>query len=130
MSAVMTPRRIRRGHDRDRAPSRQTSLFGQVVQPLPREAEPAVALSPETAPAEPAAVAAPSSRTAEPAAVAAPSSRAAEPSLARAISSLWDGLLAGEPGACPVCGEAMQPRESAAAGVVAGRCGSCSATIG
>jgi hypothetical protein len=51
------------------------------------------------------------------------------PTLDQAITSLWTGLLASEPGACLACGGEMQPRHSAGAGVVGGRCGACSLTL-
>jgi hypothetical protein len=53
----------------------------------------------------------------------------AELSLEDAITALWDDLTAGEVSDCPVCGEAMEPRHSAGAGVVGGRCTSCATTI-
>jgi hypothetical protein len=49
--------------------------------------------------------------------------------LDQAISGLWDELLAGEPAPCPVCGSAMQPRESAGVGVLGGSCPSCGSTL-
>jgi hypothetical protein len=103
MSAVLTRRRSRRGPGRDREAPSQASLFSQLVQPAPL-----------TVPAAPPVAAA-----------------VAAPTLDEAISGLWDGLLAGESRACPVCGEdTMHPRHSAASGVVGGRCTNCSATLG
>ena len=52
------------------------------------------------------------------------------PTLDEAISARWSELLAGATTSCPVCGsEAMQPRHSAGAGVVGGRCGACDSTL-
>ena len=119
MSAVLTRRRTNRGRDRDGY--RQASLFGQVLAPLPLEVahdEEPVAEETRTAPAE-----APRAVPAELATVA------ATPTLDAAISALWEGLLAGELGACPVCGDDLEPQRSAGAGVIGGRCDSCSTTL-
>jgi hypothetical protein len=113
MSAVLTRRRHPRDRicERDRETGGQASLFGQVVAPpRPREVDDRAVADRATA-----------DRT-----VAEP---LAGPTLDAAISSLWSGLTAGEPGACPACGEAMRPRYSAGAGVVGGRCDSCSLTL-
>jgi hypothetical protein len=157
MSAVLTRRRNARGRsrDRDRDPGVQASLFGQVAAPPPVAPEPErSAPEPEramprraAAPAAPAAPAggvapsAPESRvtapepnvTAPEPSVVAPGARAsrplAGPTLDDAMSSLWRDLLRAESAACPVCGEPMQPRHSAGAGVVGGRCGGCGSTV-
>jgi hypothetical protein len=42
-----------------------------------------------------------------------------------ALSDLWDDLGRERPGTCPLCGGRMEPRLSAGAGVVGGRCRSC-----
>jgi hypothetical protein len=123
MSAVLSPRRTRRGRERDRDSGRsgapQESLFGAY-------AAPAATAVPLAAPHEPktevdrggTAVA-----TEAPAAISGPT-------LDEAISGLWGELLAGDTATCPACGSAaMQPRHSAGAGVVGGRCGACDATL-
>jgi hypothetical protein len=151
MSAVMTRRRRIPARDRD---LRQTSLFSQLVSPPPvapsdERATERHAPTASTAvdPHSPTAATAvdPNSPTAtavdphSPAA-AAPAADAvasfdattyadAELSLEDAITALWDDLTAGEVSDCPVCGEAMEPRHSAGAGVVGGRCTSCATTI-
>jgi hypothetical protein len=118
MSTVLTRGRSRRGSRRDPEAGRQASLFSQVVQPLPREVD-----VPREDPV--------------PSVHQAPCdddrhdniATAAGPTLDEAMSELWDGLLAGTPAACPVCREPMQPRHSAGAGVVGGRCPSCASTL-
>jgi hypothetical protein len=123
MSAVLTPRRTRHGRERDgdsgRSGALQESLFGAY-------AAPAAAAAPSAPPHEPeteidrggTAIA-----TEAPAAISGPT-------LDEAISGLWGDLLAGETATCPACGApAMQPRHSAGAGVVGGRCGACDATL-
>ena len=50
-------------------------------------------------------------------------------SLDDVIADTWDGLVAGEAIACPVCTASMTPRWSAGAGVVGGRCGGCGTTL-
>jgi hypothetical protein len=134
MSTVLTRRRTSRGRDHDRESYRQPSLFAQVVTPLPleREARPEAAVFdvPITDPPEAGdTVAADAAST-----LVGPAPTVAEPMLAgrtldEAISELWSGLLAGEPGACPVCDGELEPRHSAGAGVVGGRCGSCATTL-
>jgi hypothetical protein len=118
MSAVLTRRRHPRdrSRERDRETGGQASLFGQVVAPpRPREVDDRAVADRAIA-----------DRAIADRAVAEP---LAGPTLDAAISSLWSGLSAGEPGACPACGEAMRPRYSAGAGVVGGRCDSCSLTL-
>jgi hypothetical protein len=118
MSTVLTRGRRRHGR-RDADGGRQASLFSQVVQPLPREAQtPPEADLPHHEHGE---------RSADRAATA--TATVIGPTLDEAIGALWDGLLAGESAACPVCREPMQPRHSAAAGVVGGRCTSCASTL-
>jgi hypothetical protein len=46
------------------------------------------------------------------------------------IAGTWDSLLAGAAADCPVCGAELEPRYSAGAGVVGGRCGGCGSTLG
>ena len=52
------------------------------------------------------------------------------PTLDDLVAGAWEGLLAGAPADCLVCGAPMVPRHSAGAGIVGGRCGGCSASIG
>ena len=51
------------------------------------------------------------------------------PTLDDLVAGAWEGLLAGAPADCLVCGAPMAPRHSAGAGIVGGRCGGCSASI-
>jgi hypothetical protein len=122
MSAVLTRRRTKR-RGRDREGYRQPSLFGQVVSPPPlppRERE--------ERPTEAAVFDVPTIDSDTDASGVGTAVLAA-PTLDEAISGLWSVLRSGEPGACPVCGSAMEPRHSAGSGVVGGRCGGCSATL-
>jgi hypothetical protein len=45
------------------------------------------------------------------------------------VTGAWDALLAHAHADCPACGAELQPRHSAGAGVVGGRCGDCGATL-
>ena len=85
-------------------------------------------LAPAVAPAAPigTAVAAPDETY-----VASPSATLAPPAqtLEDLIAGTWDGLVAGEATACPVCSASMTPRWSAGAGVVGGRCGGCGTNL-
>ena len=46
------------------------------------------------------------------------------------LSGAWEGLSAAASStACPVCGGALQPRWSAGAGVVGGRCRDCGSEL-
>jgi hypothetical protein len=46
------------------------------------------------------------------------------------LSGSWDGLAAaGSPSACPVCGGVLEPRWSAGAGIVGGRCRDCGSEL-
>ena len=122
MSAVLTRRRTK-GRGRDREGYRQPSLFGQVVSPPPLP--PREDLSVEAAVFD-----VPTTDTdAETGAQAVGSAMLDTETLDDAISALWTGLRSGEPGECPVCGTAMEPRHSAGSGVVGGRCGGCSTTL-
>jgi hypothetical protein len=121
MSAVLTRRRPSRARDRDRG--RQERLFVGVgaaevtARPAPpTPAPPAPPHAPVHEPPEP---------ESEPHAGAPASTRTLED----AITALWDDLRSGEAASCPVCGSAMQPRHSASAGVVGGRCGACDTTL-
>jgi hypothetical protein len=111
MSAVLTRRRPGRARDRDRG--RQERLFA------------GVGAAEVTAPPAPPPPRAPVHEPPEPRAAAPVSTRTLED----AITALWDDLRAGEAASCPVCGSVMQPRHSASAGVVGGRCGACDTTL-
>jgi hypothetical protein len=58
-----------------------------------------------------------------------PDERAPRRTCDDALTSLWQALLAEQPSACPLCGGRMEPRVSAGAGVVGGRCRSCGTEI-
>ena len=53
----------------------------------------------------------------------------AEPTLADALGGAWAAIATGVATGCPVCAGSLQPRWSAGAGVVGGRCGDCGATL-
>jgi hypothetical protein len=53
----------------------------------------------------------------------------AEPTLADALGEAWAAIGTGATAECPVCAGVLQPRWSAGAGVVGGRCGDCGATL-
>jgi len=137
MSAVMTPRRPRRGR-RTRsapAPGGQSALFGAgapVAAPAPAAAEAVAAAAPT--PAE-AVVAAPAAPASEPPEAAAPETSTTArahrhgPTLDDLVAGAWEGLLAGAPADCLVCGTPLTPRHSAGAGIVGGRCGGCGTTV-
>ena len=120
MSAVLTRRRTK---VRAREGYRQPSLFGQVVSPPPLP--PRQELSVEAAVFDVPTI----DTDAEIGAQAVGSAMLETETLDDAISALWTGLRSGEPGECPVCGAAMEPRHSAGSGVVGGRCGGCSTTL-
>jgi hypothetical protein len=144
MSAVLTSRRTRRGRGRERdrdtarAGARQESLFGAYAAgPVAAPTAPALP-EPQAAPALPSAQVAtePADRPAvadapggtATATVAAPAMTG--PTLDDAVTALWADLQSGSTASCPACGTAaMQPRHSAGAGVVGGRCGACDATL-
>ena len=141
MSALMTPRRAKRGRrtGRPAGASGQSALFGAgsapVVAPAPRaaaveapavpavEAPEALAIAAVEAP-EAAAVAVPA---AEPTHTA--SAQRHGPTLDDLVAGAWEGLLAGASADCLVCGAPMVARHSAGAGIVGGRCEGCSVTI-
>ena len=123
MSALLTPRRSRRGRDRDRDAGRsgvrQESLFGAYSAPVEAPAAPAREPQPEVE-AERGGTAV---VTETPVAISGPT-------LDELVSGLWAELLSRDTATCPACGAAaMQPRHSAGAGVVGGRCGACDATL-
>ena len=119
MSALMTPRPARRGR-RTRpapAPGGQPALFGAGSAPVAAPERTAAATV-----AEPVTVAAPESDT---------TARAHRhgPTLDDLVAGAWEGLLAGAPADCLVCGTPLAPRHSAGAGIVGGRCGGCGTTV-
>jgi hypothetical protein len=127
MSAVMTPRRERRGR-RTRplpAPGGQPALFGAGAPPAVAPVEPG---EPAAVPVTPGAA---EPTTTVPAAEPAATARAHRhgPTLDDLVAGAWEGLLAGAHADCLVCGSALTPRHSAGAGVVGGRCGTCGTTV-
>jgi tRNA(Ile2) C34 agmatinyltransferase TiaS len=50
-------------------------------------------------------------------------------SLADVVIEAWTTVVAGAPASCPVCAGALEPRWSAGAGVVGGRCADCGTTL-
>jgi hypothetical protein len=54
---------------------------------------------------------------------------AAEPTLADVVGGAWAAIRTGTAPDCPVCAGSLEPRWSAGAGVVGGRCGDCGATL-
>ena len=117
MSALLTPRR-----PRGRAP-REAARAGVAVRPPPPPAAPARETSPRRrAPA-----------------VEAPAGRARHhreraprqgPTLDDLVAGAWEGLLAGAPASCVVCGTTMHPRYSGGHAPVGGRCTGCGTTLG
>lgn len=134
MSALLTPRRRppRAKRPAPQRPEGQSSLFGAAAtaapviperEPAAPPVEPVEAAVPETFGApDPANAAAP-----EP--VNAASARRQGPTLDDLVAGAWEGLLAGAPADCLVCGTQLAPRHSAGAGVVGGRCGGCGTTL-
>ena len=53
----------------------------------------------------------------------------AAPTLADVMSEAWAAIGTGAATECPVCAGSLQPRWSAGAGVVGGRCGDCGTTL-
>ena len=53
----------------------------------------------------------------------------AAPTLGDALGEAWAAVGTGVTTECPVCAGSLQPRWSAGAGVVGGRCGDCGATL-
>jgi hypothetical protein len=123
MSALMTPRPARRRRTRPApAPGGQSALFG--------------AGAPAAAPAAlERSAAAPAELATAPAAAANPETANAArahrhgPTLDDLVAGAWEGLLAGAPADCLVCGSPLAPRHSAGAGIVGGRCGDCGTTV-
>ena len=58
-----------------------------------------------------------------------PAQRVGPASLADVVTEAWATVIAGAPAPCPVCAGALQPRWSAGAGVVGGRCEDCGTTL-
>ena len=126
MSAVMTPRRApRHRRPRSAAPGGQSALFGAGSAPPAAAAAPAAPPEAAVAAAESAvAIARPA---AEPTQAA--SAHRHGPTLDDLVAGAWEGLLAGAPADCFVCGTPLTPRQSAGAGIVGGRCGGCGTTV-
>ena len=53
----------------------------------------------------------------------------AQPTLAAVMADAWMTVSAGAAAECPVCSGPLQPRWSAGAGVVGGRCEDCGTTL-
>ena len=53
----------------------------------------------------------------------------AEPTLAVVMAEAWAAVSTGAVAECPVCAGPMQPRWTAGAGVVGGRCSDCGTTL-
>ena len=53
----------------------------------------------------------------------------ARPTLEALLIEAWNDVSAGAPAECPVCSGRMQPRWTAGAGVVGGRCEDCGTTL-
>jgi hypothetical protein len=53
-----------------------------------------------------------------------------EPTLDELLSGAWEGLVAHQHVACPVCGGDMKPEYGAHARPIGGRCGSCASELG
>jgi hypothetical protein len=51
------------------------------------------------------------------------------PTLEALVVDAWDTVVAGAEADCPVCAGPMEPRWSAGAGVVGGRCADCGTTL-
>ncbi len=151
MSTLVTPRRPRRAQrEKPRPQAEQVSLFAAAPAAPPRRAPaptaapapaptaapaPAPTAAPATAPSA-APAPAPGVPTSEPGAAVAPepattaSARRHGPTLDDLVAGAWEGLLAGAPASCLVCGTPMHPRHSAGHGAVGGRCTGCGTTLG
>jgi hypothetical protein len=132
MSALLTPRRPRRGARREK-PREQESLFAAAAPAAPPLGAPPAAPQREAAPAAPqregASVAAPCAvPAAEP--TITPSAHRQGPTLDDLVAGAWEGLLAGAPASCVVCGTTMHPRYSGGHAAVGGRCTGCGTTLG
>ena len=64
-----------------------------------------------------------------PAQSALPVARERERTLDDLLTGAWHGLAAGTTAACPVCDGPLEPRWSAGAGVVGGRCRDCGSEL-
>ena len=58
------------------------------------------------------------------------SARREGPTLDDLVAGAWEGLLAGAPASCVVCGTTMHPRYSGGHAPVGGRCTGCGTTLG
>src|SRR5699024_9826475 len=107
-------------------PGGQSALFG-AGSAAPAAAEPPAA----AATAAPEALASASVPAAAAAPETATTARAHRhgPTLDDLVAGAWEGLLAGAPADCFVCGAQLAPRHSAGAGIVGGRCGGCGTTV-
>ena len=55
--------------------------------------------------------------------------RTAAPTLDAVLVEAWNDVSAGGAAECPVCAGRMEPRWTAGAGVVGGRCADCGTTL-
>jgi hypothetical protein len=55
--------------------------------------------------------------------------RTAAPTLDTLLVEAWNDVTSGAAAECPVCAGPMQPRWTAGAGVVGGRCADCGTTL-
>jgi hypothetical protein len=55
--------------------------------------------------------------------------RTSAPTLDALLVEAWNDVTAGAAAECPVCSGPMQPRWTAGAGVVGGRCEDCGTTL-
>ena len=118
MSALLTPRRPRRAARREK-PREQESLFGAAAPAAPAR-DRARSRRRRTKPSR--------RRPREPDTTA--SARRQGPTLDDLVAGAWEGLLAGAPASCVVCGTTMHPRYSGGHAPVGGRCTGCGTTLG
>ena len=129
MSALLTPRRSRppARREKPREQAEQASLFAAAPAAPPRE--PAAPAAPETAAVAAEAATAAAAPAVVPEPVTTASAPRQGPTLDDLVAGAWEGLLAGAPADCFVCGAPLAPRHSAGAGIVGGRCGGCGTTV-
>ncbi len=118
MSALLTPRRPRKAARREK-PREQESLFGAAAPVAPARETPPIATPAHEAVEVPA-----------PAPDTTASARREGPTLDDLVAGAWEGLLAGAPASCVVCGTTMHPRYSGGHAPVGGRCTGCGTTLG
>ncbi len=125
----MTPRRAAPRPPRAAAPRARAGsprCSARARRPPSRRAAAAAPGRPARGAPRPRAAAAAPRRRAEPTTA---SAHRHGPTLDDLVAGAWEGLLAGAPADCLVCGAPMAPRHSAGAGIVGGRCGGCGTTV-